>query len=623
MRTSTMRSVWLYFLLMVGYVGFAQTPTTPSSGISFSNTYCSETTISWVSGNGSARIVVCSKNAAISNLPSNNTYYLANDSMGRGHSLGPDVHVVYNGAGNSVRVLNLEADTRYYFSIFEVNGGGTTFSYLTSSYPEDTVRTEWLRADFSISDPFQCDNVDTSTFTSVVSQSGSEGISYLWNFGDGNTSTFANPTHSYVGHKIYNVSLRVQTTGCSFTKVRKDTVAPLPLVDFILHPDSMNNDRVQCFNYAVGGSNRFAFRNISQDVNLLGAAYNSSVISWDFGDGTTGYQNHARKEYSQPGSYRVVVTLASSKNNREYCVDSAEMIVVVMPEPIDTSAIYFSDTSMCLNGNSFDFAHNHSDPTLVNTWDFGDGTSATGRSVTHSYSNFGKYYVTLSVVDTAGCLGNHLDSVRVIEQPDNYFTGLNPTYCEGDPVVQLVPNLPGGQFEGDQVDPATGEFLPVVRGLNTIRYIVQEGDCIDTATETTVVLELPVFSLQNDTSICDGTSLRLECVKGNDAFTWSTGSTDSFVDISTAQLVWLQKSRLGCRYRDSVIVTVIDAPVFDLGNDSTLCGDGSRVVNVTADEATYTWNDGYVGPSRNITQTGYYEVTVSNKCGSLTDGVTS
>jgi len=45
-------------------------------------------------------------------------------------------------------------------------------------------------------------------------------------------------------------------------------------------------------------------------------------------------------------------------------------------------------------------------------WDFGDGATATGVTVTHAYTNPGTYTVKLTVMDKAGNIG--IDSVRVI-----------------------------------------------------------------------------------------------------------------------------------------------------------------------------------------------------------------
>ncbi len=57
----------------------------------------------------------------------------------------------------------------------------------------------------------------TVNFTNLSIPKGS-GITYLWDFGDGNTSTTENPSHTYTIDGIYTVSLTVQDSGDSDTK---------------------------------------------------------------------------------------------------------------------------------------------------------------------------------------------------------------------------------------------------------------------------------------------------------------------------------------------------------------------------------------------------------------------
>jgi PKD repeat protein len=51
--------------------------------------------------------------------------------------------------------------------------------------------------------------------------------------------------------------------------------------------------------------------------------------------------------------------------------------------------------------NNFLYAQSASSSTFE--WNFGDGTTGTGQTVSHSYSNIGTYYVTLTVTDVNGC----------------------------------------------------------------------------------------------------------------------------------------------------------------------------------------------------------------------------
>ena len=50
------------------------------------------------------------------------------------------------------------------------------------------------------------------------STSGHAVTSWLWNFGDGHTSTSQNPSHTYAHHGVYNVCLTIHDAhGCSNT----------------------------------------------------------------------------------------------------------------------------------------------------------------------------------------------------------------------------------------------------------------------------------------------------------------------------------------------------------------------------------------------------------------------
>lgn len=108
---------------------------------------------------------------------------------------------IYNSEGDSayhlltgtysVRVGNAHCTTRYYFTIGEV--------------PESAVN-------FSLSH-FGCINVDSTTFFTDLSDNAT---SWLWDFGDGQTSTQQHPDHAYNVPGLYNVSLTVVDSNACF-----------------------------------------------------------------------------------------------------------------------------------------------------------------------------------------------------------------------------------------------------------------------------------------------------------------------------------------------------------------------------------------------------------------------
>ena len=609
---------WFFWLLAI--VGYAQTPSTASSNIVFSDTLCNRVTVSWSPGDGQGRIVIARKGTPVTSSPSDNTYYIPRDTFNTVPSqfATGDEHVVYNGSGNSVIVYGLEANTTYHFAVFEYNGSGSVFSYLTSGEPTDSVTTEYIFANFLIDKPHQCDSGNVFGFSENVQvSSGMSGASltYLWNFGDGTTASGTDVSHSYANYGIYSPSLTVSTPGCIHQVVRKDTVAPVPKVDFQLTPDSLDNTQTQCFYYANGRQHHFYFTNKMFNPPL-GTRQDQLFVTWDYGDGFKSYEYHGNHSYDEPGLYnvRLIVSISKQDTLGVFCTDSLDMLVRVKPRPLDSTRIHFSDTSMCLNYNRFHFA-NRTGISGQGKWFFGDGDSALGDSAYHSYASAGLYNVKFEILDDDGCYDEYDRPVEVVPQPNNFFIGLDPNYCLGDPAAFLTPNLTGGTFEGTHVSAVDSTFSPLSVGRHTIRYIYQVNDCIDTFEAATYVRPQPNFELGPDTSICEGSSFQLSIRKDTCTIMWDNGSPDSFRNVSAEGLYWVEKNSGWCKHRDSIRVTTIVPPSVTLGSDSTLCGDQYRFVDVTADEGEYFWNDNYQGATRTINQTGYYKVVVRNKCG--------
>jgi PKD repeat protein len=70
----------------------------------------------------------------------------------------------------------------------------------------------------------------TTVFTNTTPQIPNHSLTYQWDFGDTNTSTLTNPTHTYSSAGTFNVSLTATTVGtlCSATIQQPVIVHPLP-----------------------------------------------------------------------------------------------------------------------------------------------------------------------------------------------------------------------------------------------------------------------------------------------------------------------------------------------------------------------------------------------------------
>ena len=196
---------------------------------------------------------------------------------------------------------------------------------------------------------------------------------WSWAFGDGGTSTAANPSHTYAASGSYDVSLSV-SDGTSFDTVVKTSyvnVGPPPVAEFSGAP-------------TIGG----APLSVSfSDLSLNGP----TSWSWDFGDGNGSSAQSPTHTYLTPGVFDVALTVTNPFGTDTEVKTS--YITVEVPPTADftgsptTGAAPLSVTFTDLSTGS---------PTGW-SWDFGDGNGSSAQSPTHTYSSPGSYDVTLTV----------------------------------------------------------------------------------------------------------------------------------------------------------------------------------------------------------------------------------
>ncbi len=144
--------------------------------------------------------------------------------------------------------------------------------------------------------------------------------------------------------------------------------------------------------------------NASSSEDLEG---NISSYEWDFGDNTTGGGEVISHIFSSSGTYNVSLTV---KDNEK--VDTASQ-QVVLNFPPSASFIYScnSSTGTC-NFN----ASNSTDPdgTIVSyNWDFGDGSTGKGVTVSHTYFHHDYYPVNLTVIDNDGSNNSYSETIFI------------------------------------------------------------------------------------------------------------------------------------------------------------------------------------------------------------------
>jgi len=152
-----------------------------------------------------------------------------------------------------------------------------------------------------------------------------------------------------------------------------------------------------------------------------------SNYSWSFGDGSGANGMVVDHTYTSAGQYTAVLTVTDN----EGATDTATVVITVaaaanQAPTADISAVPVNSASLLTM--SFD-ASGSSDPdgSIVNyDWNFGDGNSGSGMTVSHEYTTAGQYTALLTVTDNDGATDT--DAVVItVEDPSvlNAPYGLN------------------------------------------------------------------------------------------------------------------------------------------------------------------------------------------------------
>lgn len=310
-------------------------------------------------------------------------------------------------------------------TIFDDDGGADTYT--------DTARVQNRppSADFTFSpDPAQTSETVQFDASGAGDQDGSI-QSYQWNFGDGNTGTGTTPTHVYTDNGDYTIELTV-TDDDGDTGTHQDTITVEnrpPNVSFTYTPSSPQTD---------------------QQINFDGSATSDpdgsvQSLTWSFGDGsptTTG--DTAIHAYNDNGTYTVELTAMDDDGYTNTATQTVEILNRAPSADFSfTPSSPQTDETITFDGR----LSSDSDGSIASwSWDFGDGTTATGSTPNHSYGDNGSYTVLLTVTDDDGATDQISKTVSATNRaPTSSFT-----YSPASPTTSETINFDGtGSSDAD------------------------------------------------------------------------------------------------------------------------------------------------------------------------------
>jgi len=533
----------------------------------------------------------------------------------------PEGAVSYNWTGpgivgaNNQRIITANAAGLYEVTVIPTGGIACAYTLQTTVIDEIGMVT----ADFNaIPDEICLGETISFENNTIVDALGGTLQTSNWAFGDGNTSTNFEPTHTYAAPGIYTVELSVETsTGCLDVITKDVTVSPIPVPDFNIPSVCLGTNSI--------------VNNLS-NVNST----NGDVIvswAWDFGDGQTSTAENPTLTYASEGVYTVRLTVETNNG----CSFFVENQTEVYPNPVAD----FSHVEVCSEFNTvFTDLSSVSNAHTTNTinswnWDFGDGATSTQQNPSHLYPNDGTYNTELVVSTSNGCTHSVSLPVEVFPVPTADFTFVNA--CDNEAVILESTALPNAgvisDYEWDignngTVDytTSTANHIFSTTGSHSVSHtVISSYGCSHTITRDVMVYSLPVANFTVDAVCEDATTTfsntsTISPVDGDviSDYDWSFGDGNtSAIENPThdygAENVYNAKlvisSNYGCKDSITLPVNVYPNPVIDFSQIevcsefNTVFTDLSSVSNAhttnTIDQWNWSFGDGATSTQQN------------------------
>ena len=335
----------------------------------------------------------------------------------------------------------------------------------------DTVEHEIFFTTSVVAVPVSEDTTGCTPLTVNFTNNSLNSSQYVWFFGDGDSSSLFEPSHTYNVMGNYQVMLIVFDTGtCAGTDtaflnviVHNDSVianfdvsTPIDCDSLVLVLDNLtqNGDEYEWFfdfsdtshafepNYTFYDTGVHLIRLIAtndqmcntpdtvempvtllpkvlanfgnddsgcepQIIHFTDSSINATGYSWDFDDGEFSGDIEPTHLYETAGIYNVL--LITSNPNTCNLLDSAFATIEVFGAP---DALFETDTSVYEIFQLIDF-NNLTTNGFIYGWDFGDSTYSEAENPTHAYQSEGEYTICLDVISDHGCVDTFCKVINI------------------------------------------------------------------------------------------------------------------------------------------------------------------------------------------------------------------
>jgi gliding motility-associated-like protein len=318
---------------------------------------------------------------------------------------------------------------------------------------------------------------------------------WLWDFGNGATSTLQNPSATFFSTGTYTVRLTVTNNNGantnSVTKTAWITVLDDPTVRFTADRTTGCSPAVVHF----------------QDQSSTPGGTTITNWEWDFGDATTASSSTPTHVFRSAGSFTVTLTITNSAG----CRKLFSMPNYINVNPGVTPGFTYSDPGVCRAPATVNFTDNSNGPgTLSYNWSFGDGGSASTPSPSHTFNSNGTYHTVLTVSSSLGCTDSMVKSISV--GLVNTDIAVPPHICPRQVVTFQNSSNPRPVSSRWSFSTGATDTLPnastsfPASGTYTVHLVNTYATCVDSVTKTFTVSTVPQTSFTvSDSGRCQPT----------------------------------------------------------------------------------------------------------------------
>ncbi|MGI8637698.1 MAG: PKD domain-containing protein, partial [Segetibacter sp.] len=478
-----------------------------------------------------------------------------------------------------------------------------------------------LVADFSLNSRQGCASFIVPGFTNL--SSGNQ-LTYLWDFGNGVTSTDANPRAViYATDGSFTVKLTVTDAGGkkdSAVKKNFITVYKNPTVDFVV------SNKAGCVPLGV----QFT------DMSTAGTSVNSKW-EWDFGDGQTSLDKSPSHVFKVAGSFTITLKVTNSQGCLD--VNTKTSLINVNERP---KASFTSTSASSCNPPVVVSYTNTSTTAGVKSikWDFGDGSVSFEQNPSHNFSKAGTYPVILAITSDNGCTDSISKPTVIgsvpssITAPDNICEGASTKFINAS-TPAIASNFWDFGDGTNSIDTTPSKTFAKA-GLYLVKLVNNFGGCKDSVTKKISVLPKPVadFSFIAPPPGCTlpvNVSFSSQAT-GATSYSWNFGDsttstssqpTHSYAAYGTFSVQLKVTAANGCS--DTItkknVVSIVRVRINKLDNlPFAGCSpyQSTFSANITSPNpiTSYTWNFGdgqtspLANPVHNYTSLGSYDVSL-------------